>query len=130
MSDTWDRAPTQVVSRMGFWDGQCGPQTAVQRAATELDAALECVNEARHRLPGEVESALETQTKAIRKSITDLLALVKDMDGQWCEQCGGRWTDDPYHTAYCEPHSGVDERDQIREALASGTVYGGAPAPR
>lgn len=121
-------AEPQPRSRYGYWAGLCGPQTAIQRAAWDLDVAFGRALDAKHEIPGPVRDMVADKLAALDKLLAGLLTELETQDGAWCDLCG-RWTDDPQHIANCTPTDRPDEHDIIRDALATGAVMGGAPLP-
>ena len=95
-----------------------------------VQESLEALGEAAYRCPDPVEDLWRDKRRQVREILAALLTDLEEWDRGFCDQCGGRWDDDPYHKAYCEPADrGVDEYDIIRDALLTGAVVAGAPAP-
>ena len=115
-------------SRFGFWDDLCPPQNKVQRGGHDVRQAIGALCDAQFETPNEAWDTLKDLGRKAHELLRQIEVRLKDLDKQWCERCGGRWTDDPYHIAYCETAKyPEDDYDAVRDALRSDVVYGGAP---
>ena len=118
-------------SRFGYWDDTCPPQNTVQRAAASIDSAWDEAGEALRIAPGPIEELIQDKVRQARALLWEVRDHLQELDPQFCDGCGGRWTEDPTHEAQCEPNKFADdEHDLVREALADGRVYGPTPGPR
>jgi len=114
-----------------FWANRHDkPQTKVQRAAMQVDYAWEEAGEALMVAPGPVEELIKDKVQQARALLFEVRDQLQALDTEFCDQCGGRWTDDPVHEAHCQPDKYAhDEYDAIKDALITGAVYGPVPGP-
>ena len=113
-----------------FWGRNDPPQTAVQRAAAAIDYAWEEAGESLMAAPDPVEALIQDKIRKARTLLCEVRDHLKELDSQFCDLCGGHWTDDPIHIAHCGPDKYADdEYEHIKDALATGVVYGPTPGP-
>ena len=107
------------------------PRTHTQGAALQVLYAWEEAGEALIRAPDPVEKLIQDKVQQARALLWAVRDHLQELDAEFCDKCGGRWTDDPMHEAHCQPNKYADdEHDAIKEALTTGSVYGPTPAPQ
>ena len=112
---------------MSFWNGDGQPKTKTQRGAAMVQQAIGALEDARCDMPFEVWQLVGPRIRSAQLRLERADNQMEDLDKQFCDQCGGKWTDDPAHIANCESKPDPDERKAVRDALMTGVVYGGAP---
>ena len=112
---------------MSFWDGDGPPKTKTQRGAAMVQQAIGALEDARCDMPYEVWQLVGSGIRGAQLRLEHGLNHMENLDKQICDQCDGRWKEDPKHLAYCESKPDPDEHKAVRDALRSGVVRGGTP---
>ena len=127
-------APSPAVpAPFDFWGNpyKYVPRSRTQRAALTVLYAWEEAGEALMRAPGPVEAMIQDKVQQARALLWEVRDHLEELDREFCDKCGGKWIEDPVHLAYCCTNKyDHDERDHIRDALNTGSVYGPTPAPQ
>ena len=124
-------APSRQVPA-DFWANpyNYAPKTTCQAAALQVLYAWEEAGEALMRAADPVEKLIQDKVRQACALLWEVRDHLEELDRQFCDQCGGRWIEDEVHIAYCTDNKySDDERDHIKDALRTGSVYGPTPAP-